>query len=305
MKIGLPKALLYHRYGVLWETFFKKLGCDPVVSRETTFDTMSVGSGASVDECCLPLKVFLGHVKSLEGRCDFVFVPRYERLSKNEEFCPRFWGLPDIVQSTFPEIPLLTSDHRGQKKTAGGHTGLLRLGRQLGKSSARTLYAFRMAQKAQSEAENSAVHRQKRLLQSDGVKVLLAAQPYILRDQYMGGPLLRILKEQGVLPVFPDHCDPAVSAERSKELTEDLYWVLNREVIGAIPLLRDQLDGIMLVTAFPCGTDSLVNELVQRRVTGIPVTHIVLDEQQGEAGLQTRVECFADILKERRRKHVS
>lgn len=305
MKIGLPKALLYHRYGVLWETFFEKLDCETVLSHDTTFDMMNEGAGVSVDECCLPVKVYLGHVKSLEGRCDRVFVPRHERLSKNEEFCPRFWGLPDIVRSTFPEILLLTCDHHGQRKVGGGHASLLTLGQQLGKSPAQTLNALRTALKAQKYAEKYDVFLQEQNIISDGIKVLLAAQPYILRDSYMGGPLLRNLREQGALPVFPDCCDRAACVKRSGELTEDLYWVLNREVIGAIPLMRNQVDGVVLVTAFPCGTDSLVNELVQRRMTGIPVTHIVLDEQQGEAGLQTRVECFVDILKERRRQHVS
>jgi len=305
LKIGLPKALLYHRYGVLWETFFKKLDCETVVSPDTTFDMMSEGAGVSVDECCLPVKVYLGHVKSLQGRCDRVFVPRHERLSKNEEFCPRFWGLPDIVRSTFPEIPLLTCDHRGQRKACGGHAGLLTLGRQLGKSPVQTLRALREALKAQEHAEKRDVFMQNRHMAGGGIKVLLAAQPYILRDRYMGGPVPRILREQGALPVYPDCCDRAACVKRSGELTQDLYWVLNREVVGAIPLLQKQVDGVILVTAFPCGTDSLVNELILRRVTGVPVTHIVLDEQQGEAGLQTRVECFVDILKERRRKHVS
>jgi len=168
-----------------------------------------------------------------------------------------------------------------------------------------TLRALREALKAQEHAEKRDVFMQNRHMAGGGIKVLLAAQPYILRDRYMGGPVPRILREQGALPVYPDCCDRAACVKRSGELTQDLYWVLNREVVGAIPLLQKQVDGVILVTAFPCGTDSLVNELILRRVTGIPVTHIVLDEQQGEAGLQTRVECFVDILKQRRRKHVS
>ena len=32
MTVGLPRALLYHQYGVLWETFFSALGCVVVVS---------------------------------------------------------------------------------------------------------------------------------------------------------------------------------------------------------------------------------------------------------------------------------
>ena len=84
MKIGLPRALLYHRYGVLWEVFFKKLGCETVVSPDTTFDTMSMGAGFSVDECCLPLKVFLGHVKSLDiGSACLGFIDGMELAAVN------------------------------------------------------------------------------------------------------------------------------------------------------------------------------------------------------------------------------
>ena len=59
------------------------------------------------------------------------------------------------------------------------------------------------------------------------------------------------------------------------------------------------MDGILLVTAFPCGTDSLANELVLRREKHLPIAQILLDEQQGMAGMQTRIECFMDILHER------
>jgi predicted nucleotide-binding protein (sugar kinase/HSP70/actin superfamily) len=89
----------------------------------------------------------------------------------------------------------------------------------------------------------------------------------------------------------------------SKSISSDLYWTLNKEIIGAIPLIKGNVDGILLITAFPCGTDSLVNELVLRKVQGLPVAQIILDEQQGDAGLQTRIECFMDILHERKHAH--
>ena len=35
MTVGIPRAMLYYRYGVLWETFLKELGCDVITSGET------------------------------------------------------------------------------------------------------------------------------------------------------------------------------------------------------------------------------------------------------------------------------
>ena len=35
MKIGIPRALLYYRYHVLWETFFRELGHETIASPHT------------------------------------------------------------------------------------------------------------------------------------------------------------------------------------------------------------------------------------------------------------------------------
>ena len=60
------------------------------------------------------------------------------------------------------------------------------------------------------------------------------------------------------------------------------------------------VDGIILLTAFPCGSDCLANELVLRRVKHVPVIQIVLDGQEGQEGLLTRIESFFDMLDQRR-----
>lgn len=294
----------YYRYGVMWETFFHQLGCDVVIGGDTNRQIMAEGIRCSVGECCLPAKVYLGQVHALLGCCDRILVPRFECFEKAEEFCVRFWGLPDLVSGTFPQAPVLTYNLRGDKP-CNELLGFLRLGREIGKGRAETLRAYWLAQKAQGVADNGLMEAQRRVLRKNIPKVLLAAQPYMIHDSYLGGPLIRAIREQGFTPVFADRCDRVACRRRSRELTTDLYWMMNKEVIGAIPLSREQVDGVILLTAFPCGTDSLANELVLRRLRGIPVTHIILDEQQGEAGLQTRIECFLDILKKRGRFHAS
>lgn len=304
MKIGLPKALLYTRYKIMWRVFFEELGCRVVLSGDTNQRILADGTAWSEGECCLPVKVFLGHVRSLIGRCDRILVPRFQNFAKDEEFCVRFWGLPDIVENTFPQARILTYNLRGQNP-ASELMGFLSIGRELGKSRLEAMRAYRHAKLAQQAGDDRERNRQQRLLAGPGLKVLVAAQPYLIHDPYVGGPLLEMIRRRQAVPVFPDRCRRAACRRLSRQLSTDLYWTANKEVIGAIPLLRGQVDGVILLTAFPCGTDSLVNELTLRRVRGIPMTHIILDEQQGEAGLETRVECFLDILRERRRSHAS
>ena len=300
MTIGLPKALLYYRYQVLWTTFFRELGCEVVTSPDTNQAILAKGISSSIGECCLPAKLFLGHVASLLGRCDRILVPRFESLEREGEFCVRLWGLPDLVRGTFSDAPLIGYDLRGRESE---EAGFVRMGKALGKSAAQARQAYHLGLRDQARQDERDRARQVQRLSFPGPKVLIVAQPYLLYDAYVGRPLVRLLEEQGGVPIFSDRCDREASRTGSRLLSSDLYWVLNREAIGAIPFMRDAVDGVLLVTAFPCGTDSLANELVLRREKQLPIAQILLDEQQGSAGLQTRIECFLDILYERSGVH--
>ena len=48
---------------------------------------------------------------------------------------------------------------------------------------------------------------------------------------------------------------------------------------------------------------SLVNELILRKITDIPMINILIDEQTSSTGLETRLESFVDIIKERRKNY--
>lgn len=63
---------------------------------------------------------------------------------------------------------------------------------------------------------------------------------------------------------------------------------------------REKTDGIILLTAFPCGPDSMVNEIITREFQDIPILALVLDTQNGTAGIETRLESFIDILRSKK-----
>ena len=100
-RVGIPRALLYYRYGTLWETFFGELGREVVLSRPTDRALMEAGEALSVDECCLASKTYLGHAESLLDSCDALFVPSMGNLGRRKGFCTKFQALPDLVANTF------------------------------------------------------------------------------------------------------------------------------------------------------------------------------------------------------------
>ena len=79
-------------------------------------------------------------------------------------------------------------------------------------------------------------------------------------------------------------------------------WAYNRHLLGAIELYKDKVDGIVLLTTFPCGTDSMVNEYIVRHYGDKPIITLTVDSQDGTAGMETRLESFADIIKMKRER---
>jgi predicted nucleotide-binding protein (sugar kinase/HSP70/actin superfamily) len=297
MTVGIPAAFLYHRYRVLWETFFRNLGVDFIVSGETDRRIIEEGSAAAVDETCLSTKIYLGHVASLIGRCDLIFVPRIAALMTKEILCTKFEALYDLVRNTFRDrdIRILGCDI-DPRPARSEREAFFAIGRNLGVNRRRARSAYRTAKQADNEALEKAANRQESLLMKDGLKILLVGHAYNVHDAYVGRPIIQCLESLGATLLFADVTNRGRAAAQSTAISESLPWIHNRELVGAVALYKDFVDGVVLVSAFPCGPDSLVNEMILRRVKDKPILQLTLDGQEGTAGPETRLESFVDVL---------
>ena len=127
--------------------------------------------------------------------------------------------------------------------------------------------------------------------------MLLVAHPYVTYDALLGKAVVRLLEAQGAEVLYSDSVEEKTARELSKNLSTDLYWSYSKELLGAIEYHKNTVDGIMFLTAFPCGPDALMISLCQNTITDIPMCVLVLDELQADAGLKTRIESFVDILR--------
>ena len=296
--IGLPRAMLYYRYGILWRAFFQELGMETAVSDPTDRKILEQGTALAIDEACLSLKIYLGHVAALAGKCDYILVPRVSNFGRHRSMCTRFEALPDLVRNVFRDTDQKFLSYNVDvllKKEE--ENAFLEMGRQLGCSSRAAKKAYKTAKKAELAHFRAGVQRQEELYKKDGMKILIAAHSYVMEDPYMGKTVTAYLRRSGVIPLRADLTYRDAALKRSRELSPTCKWEINREILGGIALHREDADGIILLSAFPCGPDAMVNELIARRVKGIPLLNLVLDSQTGTAGVETRLESFIDIIR--------
>lgn len=305
MKIGIPRALLYYRYRILWETYFRELGMETVISPQTNKTILEAGSRYSIDENCLSSKLFFGHVSALENKCDAVFIPRVANFGKDGILCTRFEALYDMCVNTFREKKLnfITCDiDLQQKKTE--KEAYLSLALTLGKSRREAQTAYDKALAAWKDDMEKNRETQQKRLSSDRIKILVVGHSYNLYDEYIGKPILKGIEHLDAEYICSDAIDLKQAQEDSLHICKNVPWIMSRELLGSIHRYHDQIDGIVLLTAFPCGPDSMVNEMIIRRIKDRPILNLLLDSQDGNAGIETRLESFIDIIRFRKEVHV-
>ena len=294
MVIGVPRCLFYYRYQTLIRSFFNELDIEYVISDPSNKKILEDGKKIAPDEACLSLKMFLGHVKNLEGKCDYIFIPRIESVKLDEKVCTNFYLLYDLVNNLF-DIKILDFNIDEQKRKTE-KSAFIQLGLFLGFSYNRVITAYNHAKEKEKKVKNNNILKQTCILNNNCKKVLVAGHPYNIYDEFIGKPLIDTLKKNNIEIIYSDIYDTKNIEEESSIISEEVYWTFNKEILGAIGKYKDNVDGIILVSAFPCGPDSLINELVIRKIKDIHILNIILDEANSDTGLVTRLESFIDII---------
>ncbi len=304
MKIGIPKALLYYKYHILWETFFTELGCEVVISQNTNKEILEKGINNSVDETCLASKIYIGHVSSLIDKCDYIFIPRFCSFKDNDVTCVKFNAFYDICSNIFDNIHILTYNldyTRGKKEISG----FLDMGRKLGKGYMSTLKAYLIANKKYNEHNETEVKKQNLYIDKskieNKVNILVVSRPYIIYDELLGTPITSYLKKIGANLIYADVVDKKNTKDGWKKFSQTLYWKDSKELLSGLNKYLDYVDGVIFISVFTCGPDSLVTEICTRKIKDKPCLNMILDELNSDTGMQTRLESFTDVLNEKKK----
>jgi predicted nucleotide-binding protein (sugar kinase/HSP70/actin superfamily) len=141
---------------------------------------------------------------------------------------------------------------------------------------------------------------------SGRLRIGVVGHPYLIFDRALGLSLPDKLEALGVDACYTASAlGPGAFPEPSRY--REMHWFYETELLdGAWQLLNrnghpHQVEGLLLVSSFACGTSAVINEVIMREMAhpDIPVTTIMLDEQTAEAGLATRLEAFVDMVKHR------
>jgi predicted nucleotide-binding protein (sugar kinase/HSP70/actin superfamily) len=323
MIIGIPRALVYWKepfssgshQGYFWKNFFENLGVEVIFSPKTNKEIIEMGVKVADPETCFATKVFLGHLLWLGGKCDKIFVPRLKTNEEKLEFCPRFFGLPDLAK-ILVKTKILTENFDFRKDNSL-EKPLWNLGKKLKVESEKIKKAIEIAFQKEKEIKQKQEEEFFKKIKSEKQKIVLISHPYNLYDEFVNVDIKKRLEDLSAEVIFIDEVplnSPIYTntstnftniSEISGQIRADLrwprfHWEFGKEIMEKVEeILKYPISGVIEISSFLCGCDAVLKEFVEKRFkeNKIPFLYLIIDENTADAGVQTRLEAFMDTIK--------
>lgn len=303
MIIGLPKGLYYYKYHRFMTTFLDNLNISYITSPYTNKNIVNEGIKTCVDEACLPVKIFHGHVSYLKDKSDFIIVPRIMKEWDGEYICPKFCGLPEMVQNSIDKLPDITTIPLSLDDTSSIYTWCKKIAKRDGKKAKAIDNAIKYAMAEYKVFDQGYDDKHY------PYKVGLLGHCYCVHDNHFNMDIVKLLHALKVGIITEEKIGAYYKEASLKYLVKKPFWTSMKNILGAgIFMAKSQsVDGIIFLSSFQCGIDSVSIDLLKDIIGDFPLLILKLDEHSGQAGMETRVEAFLDMLKRRERidTHIS
>lgn len=304
--VGIPMALHTLEWGIFWSHLLAGLGYQVVMSPPTDAKLALRGVESMTAETCFPVKVFHGHVRYLQERCDYLFLPNVINMPVPESresgfFCPLVESSQYLVRAAL-EIP----DHRLIRPTLYLKDGPENLVPSFQKSFPRHLTpdpsrlerAIAAAWEAQTAFRRELLERGRSFLAGASPEEplwIVTGRPYNLYDERLNLQLGRHLSKLGIQALPMDYLE--LDAEDLKDFPK-MYWGLGAKILRTAKKIARHPNwyGAHL-SNFSCGADSFIEHFYRHILADKPALILELDEHSAVAGILTRLEAYRNVVK--------
>jgi predicted CoA-substrate-specific enzyme activase len=305
--VGVPRALSVHSLWPLYSRFFHELGVRAVLSERIAAE----GVARQESSYCFPLEIAHGAIQDLVDRkVDFLFLPHFRDMPSMEAgkvhacTCPLTQGLPYLARQAFGvDESVLRPIVSFKGGWQAGRPEFEQVAERLGLSAAEGGRAFdeavgqyrayldRYRQRGREVMEEIRSH-------PDRLYVGLFGRPYnaFTRDANMGIP--RKFTSRGVTVVPFD-----MIYDEAAEIFPNMYWYYGQQDMKAAEIVR-QTPNLYLswISNFSCAPDSFMLHYLRWMMGRKPYLVLEIDSHTADAGLDTRIEAFLDIIDSFRRE---
>jgi len=299
--IGIPMAFSVYTLYPLYSWFFHNLGIETRRSEEIDHEGIARTEGSY----CFPAEIAHGAVGYFVNRdYEYIFLPHFRDMPSYEKdvhanFCPITQSLPYYIKKAFSDMPEekilapVVTFKFGLEKAL---ESFIEMGNDLGFSEGEVRKAFLDAHEKQlafhAAYQEMGRHALEEARKADQPVIALLGRPYnaFTKDANMGIPRKFSSRGYSIIPF------DMLPFEKT-EIFDNMYWYYGQQDMKASAFLKKE-DNIFItfISNFSCAPDSFMLHYVKWFMGIKPFLILELDSHSADAGVDTRVEAFLDII---------
>lgn len=309
--VGINKSFLVNTLYPFYQTFFHHIGTDVVLPDRPSKSGIDQRNAAF----CYPAELSHGFFHTLLENPlppQFIFMPHLQSIpienngAANAQACPFVQGEPFYLKAAFKPM-LETLERRGTRMLtpfldmrsgiAGSFESMIDMAAEMGIVRKTAETAFNTALSVQQKCYHQMKAIGRKVLDElsqdpDKIAIVVFGRPYnaMVEEAHMG--ISNKFASRGI-QVVPFDFLP-FEKESSKRR---MYWGMGQMILKAARFVEkhSQLFGTY-ITNFSCGPDSFLIGYFRSIMGRKPSLTLELDSHTADAGLETRIEAFLDIV---------
>ncbi|MCF7731205.1 MAG: acyl-CoA dehydratase activase [Akkermansiaceae bacterium] len=294
-RIGIPKALTTHSLYPLYATFFSTLGMEVVLSGIDPLGELKTNAGF-----CFPAQLAHGAVLDLcQQGVKLVFLPHVSHLPQQHPahgcfLCPISQASPYVLTKVFDDVRFLSPVLDFAKGYAANPALVEMAVKELGAPPERAKLAWSAAINAQTDVEHAlremGCSALAEALATGQPAVLLAGHSYNAFSPEASQAVGKKLASMGVVTIPADCLEPVGEGATA--------WHFANQILNAVAIAKQHPNLFLLcVSNFSCTIDAFTQSVIASQLEDKPYLILEIDAHTADAGVQTRLEAFLDIVR--------
>ncbi|MDR0786069.1 MAG: acyl-CoA dehydratase activase-related protein, partial [Treponema sp.] len=299
--VGIPRAFSVHTLYPLYANFFHELGVKTFLSSEV----VHAGVARAESAYCFPAEIAHGAAQDcLDKGADYVLLPHFRDMPSYEQnvhanFCPITQSLPYYIQKAFPDVDPekwltpVVSFKFGEEKAL---EHFVETAKKLGVTPEETKAAFEKALAKQKAFMRACKELGREALEearkANRPVIAVLGRPYnaFTSEANMGIPRKFTTRGYSIVPFD-------ILPFEDERIFPNMYWYYGQQDVKSANFLKKE-DNIYVtyVTNFSCAPDSFILHYLKWAMGQKPFLVLELDSHSADAGVDTRVEAFLDII---------
>jgi len=313
IKIGINNSFYTHNLFPLYYTFFTNIGCEVILSANPN----PKGLNYEFSQFCYPMQLSLMLFYDLisNENIDYFFVPAiYEMDAEKDEIqrldfncaCAFVTGEPYILRQAFKEfnadnkktiankmiIPSLNFNNGLEKEL----NSFIKIANQIGiKDKNLITNSYNAAIKKQKEVQEKLYLEGTNTINSlseNEIAIILFGRGYNSTYNIANKGIPKKIATKGIKIIPMDMIDTRMYPQAKL-----MYWEVGHKIIRVAEIVKQNPKLFAIyITNFACAPDSMLLNTFRKIMGDKPSLTLELDSHSADAGINTRIDAFIDII---------